>query len=89
MFNARKKKRDQFRSVFLSTDEGKAVLGHIYKICGYNSRVQGNDPNESHANAARHGVAQKIASILNQSEEDVWNAIKSAQSSILVDNGEK
>ena len=73
------KKRKRFQSVFLGTDEGKWVLGQLYKMCGYQDRIFSPDPQTTAFNAGRHQIAQKIAVLLNQSEEDVQATLKESR----------
>lgn len=73
-------KSSKFKRVFLETEEGKYVLGEIYKMCGANRQIF--VPNDSHATAfssGQHRVMQGIMSMLAHDEADaleVYNKTK-------------
>lgn len=75
-----RRKRD-FKSVFLNTDEGERVLAQIYKMCGENQQIHApNDPYTTAFNAGKHRVAQGIKSILNQTDDDIARIINQGAS---------
>lgn len=65
-----------FKTVF-GTEEGKRVLGHIYKMCGMNRQphVPG-DPYDSAFHMGKMRVGQGIQGILSQSETDIFELLK-------------
>ena len=87
MFNARRKR--DFDRVFNGSEEGQRVLGELYKMCGYKSQIFSNDPGQTAFNAGKHRIAQGIASILNQSEEDIHRAIKIHEEAIITERKQK
>ncbi len=71
-------RRRDFQSVF-STEEGKRVLAHIYKMCGMNRQVF--SPGETEFNAGKHRIGQGIQSILAQDEASVMETLKGLRES--------
>lgn len=66
-----------FKTVFLGSEEGQRVLAHIYKMCSMNKQI--HDPASPHNtsfNAGSHRVGQGIQNILAHDENAIMQIIK-------------
>ncbi len=70
-------RNQDFKRVFLGTEEGQRVLKCLYKMCGMKNQI--HDPhnsNNTEFNAGKHRVGQGIQNILEQEESDISAFIK-------------
>lgn len=76
-FDKLDRRRKDFKSVFLATEEGERVLADIYKMCGMNNQIHTpGDEHDTSFKAGKHRIGQGIQSILGQDENDISTLVK-------------
>lgn len=73
------KKEQDFQKVF-GTEEGKRVLGYLYKQCGMNMAVFNYEsPHITAHNSGKHIIGQYIQKMMSHDEEEMIRTIKNSK----------